>query len=113
MDCSFRKKVELRHKFNSTEKVVGDRRLKLDCFNAADHVVYEFHGCYWHGHDPCALTASCKGFNTSADKSFKELDEGTRERTRYLREELGFKVVEMRECEWKQMKRDNVKLIGS
>ena len=65
----------------------------------------EFHGCYFHGHD-CHLTKAHNGFNSKVGKSFQTLSEETQERTAYLKS-FGYTVVEMRECEWYHMKRQN------
>ena len=46
--------IYIRHQLNNTEKRIGGRKLPVDGFHAQTQTVYQFHGCYWHGHD-CAL----------------------------------------------------------
>ena len=49
-----KERIHIRHQLNNVEKRVGDRKLPVDGFNPETQTVYQFHGCYWHGHD-CAL----------------------------------------------------------
>ena len=53
--------IYIRHQLNSAEKRIGGRKLPVDGFNPERQTVYQFHGCYWHGHD-CALNRG-KEFN--------------------------------------------------
>ena len=72
--------------------------------HAQTQTVYQFHGCYWHGHD-CSL-------NRGKDKRKKpmaELLEETRANTEYIRSK-GYDVVERWECEWRNMKKTNREL---
>ncbi|XP_066264599.1 uncharacterized protein [Branchiostoma lanceolatum] len=95
--------IDIRNKFNHTEKRIGLRQVPVDGFCSATGEIFQFHGCFWHGHD-CHLTAD---INTNAirNKSMTELKEDTDEMTEYLREE-GYKVIEMWECEWQRLKRN-------
>ena len=47
--------IHIRHQMNDTEKRIGERRLPIDGFHGHSHTVFQFHGCYWHGHN-CHLT---------------------------------------------------------
>ena len=99
--------IHIRHQLNNTEKRIGGRKLPVDGLNAQTQSVYQFHGCYWHGHD-CALNRG-KGFNEKRNKPMSELLEETRTNTEYIHSK-GYRVVEMWECEWRQMKRTNREL---
>ena len=99
--------IHIRHQLSNTEKRIGSRKLPVDGFNAQTQTVYQFHGCYWHGHD-CALNRG-KEFNEKRNKPMSELLEETRANTEYIRSK-GYRVVEMWECEWRQMKRTNREL---
>ena len=46
--------IHIRHQLNNTEKHTGGRRLPDNGFNAQTQMVYQFNGCFWHGHN-CAL----------------------------------------------------------
>ena len=102
-----KERIHIRHQLNNVEKRVGDRKLPVDGFNPETQTVYQFHGCYWHGHD-CALNRG-KEFNEKRKKPMAELLEETRANTEYIRSK-GYRVVELYECEWRQLKRTNRKL---
>ncbi len=97
--------IEIRHEFNGKEKRLGRRQLAVDGWCKEKQRVYQFHGCYWHGHR-CALNLDAGGhpkvFNETKGRDMSELREETRKNTAYLRK-LGYDVVELWECEWKKM----------
>ena len=99
--------IHIRHQLNNTEKRIGGRKLPVDGFNAQTQTAYQFHGCYWHGHD-CALNRG-KEFNEKRKKPMAEIREETRANTEYIRSK-GYNVVEMYECQWREMKRTNREL---
>ena len=99
--------IHIRHQLNNTEKRIGGRKLPVDGFNAQTQTAYQFHGCYWHGHD-CALNRR-KEFNEKRKKPMAEIREETRAITEYIRSK-GYNVVEMYECQWREMKRTNREL---
>ncbi|XP_078681083.1 uncharacterized protein LOC144916013 [Branchiostoma floridae x Branchiostoma belcheri] len=99
--------LAIRHKFNSTEKRVGPRRIPVDGFCSATGEIFQFHGCYWHGH-ACNLTKG-RDYNERRGKSMATLRVETAETTEYLRK-CGYTVVEMRECEWLAMVRADDRL---
>ena len=41
----------IRHKYNGKEKHIGQQQLAVDGWCAQIQTVYQFHGCYWHGHE--------------------------------------------------------------
>ena len=102
-----KERIHIRHQLNNTEKRIGDRKLPVDGFNAQTQTVYQFHGCFWHGHD-CSLNRG-KEMNDKRKKPMVELLEETRAHTEYIRSK-GYTVVEMWECEWRQLKRTNREL---
>ena len=59
--AAHKERIYIRHQLNNTEKRIGTRRLPVDGFHAQTQTVYQFHGCFWHGHD-CELTRG-KDFN--------------------------------------------------
>ncbi|KXJ22829.1 Zinc finger and SCAN domain-containing protein 22 [Exaiptasia diaphana] len=98
---SERRGIPIRHQVNDTEKRIGNRRLAVDGFHGPSQTVFQFHGCYWHG-DRCYLNQ--KEFNEVRKKPMSELREETEANSKYIRNE-GFNLVEMKECEWRTMKR--------
>ena len=97
-----KERIHIHHQLNNTEKRIGDRKLPVDGFNAQTQTVYQFHGCFWHGHD-CALNQG-KDFNEKRKKPMAELLEETRANTEYI-ESKGYRVVEMWECQWRETKK--------
>jgi len=77
---------------NGRERSIGGRNIRVDGFDVDDETIFQYHGCYFHGHG-CRLNA-----RMSADER-TERSTKTEEITKYL-EKLGFTVVVMRECEW-------------
>lgn len=63
----------------------------------------QFHGCNWHGHH-CWLTR-----NVENDKLLQKRQIKTKLATRYLKKR-GYKVVEMRECTFRNSIRTNLQL---
>ena len=83
--------VAIRHALNGVEARLGNRNLPVDGFDCENSVVYEFHGCYWHGHGcPSVPTDKCPRPDALENTLAKE---------KYLRH-LGYKVVTIWECEW-------------
>ena len=100
------KQITIQHKFNRREKKVGP--YYIDGFDPKSQTIYEFHGCYYHGHS-CYLTKG-KTHNEKLDKSFDQLSAETAERKRILEEDYGYHVVEKRECEWYADMKKNKKI---
>ena len=91
--------TEIRTSFNQGEKKLGRKQVSVDGWCARTNTVYQFHGCWWHGHD-CYLAK-----NLDEEEKLKR-HEKTKATTDYLRG-LGYTVVEKRECEWyRDRKRD-------
>ena len=94
--------VTIQHKFNGSEHSIGERKIRVDGFDG--RVVYQFHGCAFHGHK-CHLTEHLTYHPYDNTKTQIELYENTTEITDYLREHVP--VVEMWECQWLELKRSN------
>ena len=43
--------VTIKHALNGGEVRLGQHGLPVDGFDVANQTVYEFYGCYWHGHE--------------------------------------------------------------
>ena len=96
--------VNIRHEFNGKEKRIGRRQLPVDGWCQETQTVYQHQGCFWHGCECLGKTVNeVKGVDMAV------LREETRENTEYL-EKLGYKVVEMWECDWKREKANNKEL---
>jgi len=78
----------------------------VDGYDANTNTVYQFHGCYWHGHD-CWMTQKVtnqkwrEGRQVKYEKTVK---------TTILIQAQGYKVVEKWECHFRNDIRRNGKL---
>ena len=84
---------KIRHRDNGGEVKLGESNLSVDGFCSESSTVFEFHGCYWHGHS-CPMTATAGNEEEQRRKRTE-----TAEKDDYIRS-LGYKLVVMRECEW-------------
>ena len=98
--------IHIRHKLNFGSEVrIG--QYPVDGFSPGEcPTVYQFHGCYWHGHQ-CEVTGNVKDEKWLASRQQKY--EKTLEITAYLRTR-GHEVVEMWECEFRSYCRENPKI---
>jgi len=94
--------IEIQHAFNKGEKVIGSRQIPVDGFCEETKTIYQFFGCYWHGHQ-CALNVdkhgNMKTLNQVNGKLMSTLRKDTEDITIYLRDE-GYAVVTIHECQW-------------
>ena len=90
--------IQINHKLNyGSEKRVGP--YLVDGYDPHNNVIYEFHGCYFHGDSPttCPLTRKI-----TSEKWLKKqplLLRGTRDRTMFLKSK-GYEVREIWECQY-------------
>ena len=96
--------IHIRHQINATEKRIGERRLPVDGFHGPSQTVFQFHGCWWHGHD-CHLTEG-KEMNEKRKRPMKELLAETKANSKYI-EEQGYQLIEVFECQWRRLKKTN------
>jgi hypothetical protein len=88
--------LDIRHKLNEgKEKRVGP--YPVDGYDVASHVIFQFHGCYFHGHD-CWMTRDIKDekWRGSREEKLKK----TMKTTEYIISQ-GYQVVEMWECHFR------------
>ena len=90
----------IRHQVNGREKRIG--KLPVDGWCANTRTAYQFHGCFFHGCPKCYDENETNSVN---GKTMATLLEKTRCNTAYLRRHV--KVVEMWECEWKEVRNES------
>ena len=90
----------IRHQVNGREKRIG--KLPVDGWCAETRTAYQFHGCFWHGCPKCHTDP--EETNPKNNKTMATLLADTKKHTTYLRRHV--KVVEMWECEWKQIRKE-------
>ena len=89
--------LDIQHVHNGSEMRLGQNGVKVDGYCASTHTVYEFLGCYWHGH-LCLPNAS------------GELKQERFAKTKLCLQytlELGYNLEVMWACEWKRKVRMN------
>ena len=89
----------IRHQANGREKRIG--KLLVDGWCAETRTAYQFHGCFWHGCPKCYEQNETNSVN---GKTMAALLKKTRCNSAYLR--CHVKVVEMWECEWKEIRKE-------
>ena len=96
--------IFIRHQMNNTEKRIGERKIPVDGFHGPSQTVFQFHGCFWHGHN-CHLNKG-KEMNEVRKRPMTELLKETKETSKYIKEQ-GYHLVEIYECQWRRMKKIN------
>ena len=97
--------VPMLHQYNYGEVCLGGNQIPVDGYVPGTKTVYQFHGCYWHGH-VCHLTKSV----LTTEKGRKWIDERsekTMQVTLYLKG-LGYTVIEQYECKWHVLKEESI-----
>ena len=90
-----RDNILIKHRLNNNNKECRIGPYPVDGLCGATKTVYEFHGCYYHGHE-CELTKTC---NEKWQKRRPELEKRTQDKINYLKQ-LRYNVIEIRECEY-------------
>ena len=103
---------KIRHSGNGREVRLGLRNIPVDGFDHEQGTVYQFHGCLHHG-CPCLLEtqsglSSVRLWEAHTGVTHTERREKTRELDDYLRNELGYDLVVMKQCEWERFRKDNL-----
>lgn len=88
------RKITIRHAWNGPQTRIGNRRLPVDGYCSENKTVFQYDGCYWHG-------CECLPNRTRKQEERKSKTDAN---VQYF-EKLGYTVVRMRECRWKEMKR--------
>ena len=95
--------ISIQHQFNRKERRIGVRQIPVDGYCKETKSVYQFHGCYFHGHR-CHLNN--KTFNKTKNCFMEELHRQTTETSKYIKAE-GYNLVQVWECEWLELIQTN------
>lgn len=100
---------DIQHALNLGEFLIEDSRYKADGFLEINDkkIVFEFHGCYWHGCPKCH--PNCEEINEVAKETFGVLHKRTCERRQFIMSK-GYKYIDIYECEFKALKSDEEKM---
>lgn len=100
---SFNKNIQIQHAGNARERVVLGG-FKVDGFDPLENHVYEFYGCFFHGH-MCITARRDRVIRNSVLDTLERRFQKTQARAARLRV-LGYTVTEKWECEFRrEMKR--------
>ncbi|KAJ8017821.1 Krueppel-related zinc finger protein 1 [Holothuria leucospilota] len=94
---AYKENIFIRHQGNDKEKRVGLRRIPVDGFCQETNTVYQFHGCFVHGHD-CYLTQN-KSYSIEEQQKFITKRQNTDNIRDYIKS-LGYNYEEIRQCEF-------------
>ena len=64
------KNIIIRHKFNTKEKSLGYRHIRVDGWDAQNHTAYQFHWCVFFHRQDSRKTEGCGDVNLVSGKSF-------------------------------------------
>ena len=94
---SNRWKIRIHHAMSGHGGERWIERAPVDGYNPEKKVVFQYHGCYWHGCRKCYPYDRDRIIDRG-DKSREDLYKATKRRTAYLRK-AGYRVIEAWACE--------------
>lgn len=100
--------IQLEHARNVGEHRVKGTTYTVDGYHPSSHTAYEYLGCFWHGCPDC-YSGRCQTHRQLLDRSMADAHEATNRRHDVLRQQ-GYRVVTMRECQWKRHKEQDAAL---
>lgn len=93
---------DLIHAGNSSTSECKIGPYRVDGYSPSRKTIYEFYGCYYHGHEQC-IKGSFTGLHPFYKLTYKGLHEKMQEREQELLNQ-NYTVVSIWECEWKDFK---------
>jgi hypothetical protein len=100
---NFKNKLKIIHARNSSSGEIRINKLRVDGFDAETKTVYEFNGCFFHGHPKCI--DNMNGINPVSKVSYSQLLKKTIRKQKFL-ENRGYKVISIWECDWETQRKD-------
>ena len=98
----------LQTRFNMGERRVSKYSLPVDGYSEQQNTVYQYLGCFFHSCDKCNANRNSDGslevMHPLRNIPHEDIREETKNNKKRLEEE-GFRVVEMRECEWLKIRK--------
>ena len=98
----------IQHAGNGGEKFIPEIGTTVDGYNPERNIIYQYHGCYWHGCTTCYPNQTETHYR-HAGRQMDEVRENTRRTTNTLRRS-GYQVVEIWGCEWANMKKEDAEI---
>ena len=105
---AFKQNTFLQTRFNMGEKRVSKYSLPVDGYSEQQNTVYQYLGCFFHSYDKCNTNQNSDGSlevtHPLKNILHKDIQEKTKNNKKRLEKE-GFRVVEMRKCEWLKIRK--------
>lgn len=101
--------IEIKHAGNSKEVII--HKMVVDGYCQEKRQVFEFHGCYFHGHE-CITANRDKPLKEDSADTLNARSKRTKEKTERLRK-AGYEVIEMYGCQHKSVIPDTHPLLSS
>ncbi|XP_055380657.1 uncharacterized protein LOC129611502 [Condylostylus longicornis] len=98
------RKINIQHAGKQKEAIINN--LKVDGFCEETNQVFEFHGCYYHGHPKCFSYRRDEPLEKNATDTLNSRYEATISKSARLRL-FGYEVIEKWECEFREQLIDN------
>ena len=95
----------IQHARNNGERRIPNSNYTVDGFDEDTNTVYEFQGCFWHGCRSCYPNRS-ETHRCLEDRTMADVYICTQGKVTDL-ESRGYKVIQIRECQWSKLKQDN------
>jgi G:T-mismatch repair DNA endonuclease (very short patch repair protein) len=95
------------HERNGKEIRIGDHGIPVDGFSSATNTTYQFHGCFWHGHN-CVKTSSLS-VHPYKRKPLEEIYKDTLDKEQYIKD-LGYSLIRIWECEWERVVNEDMNI---
>jgi G:T-mismatch repair DNA endonuclease (very short patch repair protein) len=93
--------IQIQHSQNEKEFRVGQHSIPVDGYCPSTNTVFQFHGCYWHGHK-CHKTRDVDmKEHPSKKQTFVEILASTLKKEEYI-QKLGYNLIRIWECEWER-----------
>ena len=103
---SAKRREFIHHRLNEGEHRIGQHSIPVDGMCFKSNTVYQFHGCYWHGHC-CGLDKGKEqDMHPQKEVTFEILREETKLKDDYILS-LGYNLVTIWECEWNDFKKQD------
>ncbi|XP_055856072.1 uncharacterized protein LOC129919242 [Episyrphus balteatus] len=89
------RKINIRHSYKGKEVLING--VKVDGFCQETNQIFEYHGCYYHGHPLCLKHKRDDPLHENEKDTLNRRYETTKARTERLRD-FGYEVIEMWSC---------------
>jgi hypothetical protein len=105
-----KKHEDLKHIANSPYGECEIAQYRFDGVDLKKKTVYEFNGCFYHGCPKCN-SGKMDQKNPTIGLTFRALYEKTKEKERFVKRVLKWKIISMWECEWEKLKQENEEIL--